>query len=288
MASATSQSRGVVERLRAVGPRRLARLGGFYLSVLAFVFFWLLAFGFHLGAVVYTWFDPQLSDTIHFVHDIALATWVWVWGAAMVVQLYRPARRVTAMQVALVVTIIDMASGMVLNGPISVLTSDAMLFFAPIFLAAALHPAHGELLNVRGLTRENINLPLLALAAVAVVPVVLYAAGQLNLQQTLADEHAAFGHYSTMVYYTLSILGLALLASLRNRGRQFAASGAGLLAVMLAVSSVFNPTTSGLDTTWAALAVLWAVVFVGTYEWSARTDTQVGEPALSEDTATAP
>jgi hypothetical protein len=75
-----------------------------------------------------------------------------------------------------------------------------------------------------------------------------------------------------MVYYTLSLLGLASLASRRNRGRRFAAYGAGLLAVMLAIASVFNPTTSGLSPTWAALAALWGVVFVGTYEWTVRRD----------------
>jgi fucose 4-O-acetylase-like acetyltransferase len=172
--------------------------------------------------------------------------------------------------------------------PIAMLTSDAMLFFAPIFVAAALHPARGELLNVRGLSRENVSPTLLGLAALAVVPVALYAAGQLNFQQTLADEHAEFGHYATMVYYTLSLLGLASLASRRNRGRRFAAYGAGLLAVMFAIASVFNPTTSGLSSTWAAFAALWGVVFVGAYEWTVRRDAPVHEAVPSEDVPLAP
>jgi hypothetical protein len=288
MATDTSRLGGIVARLRTTSKRRLVRTGAFYLSVLAFVFFWVLAFGFHLGAVFYTWFDPVLADTIHFVHNVALATWVWVWGAAMVVQLYRPATRVTTMQVALLLTLADMGVGFVSTGPLAVLTSDAMLFFAPVFVAAALHPARRELLHVRGLSREHVSIVLLGLAALAVVPAGLYAAGQLQLQQTLPDEHAAFGHYATMVYYTLSVLGLSLLASLRSRNRRFAAYGAGLLAVMFAIASVFNPTTSGLSSTWAAFAALWGVVFVGAYEWTVRRDAPVHEAVPSEDVPLAP
>lgn len=277
------------ETLREQPKLYLARLAAFYLSVVAFVFFWLLAFNFHLGAVFYTWFDPALSATSHFVHNIALATWVWVWGAAMVVQLYRPAKRVTAMQVALLLTVADMGVGFVLNGPVPVLTSDAMLFFAPVFVAAALHPARGQLLP-RGLDTDAVDPVTLGLAVVAAVPVLLYVVGQIRFQTTLTDEHAAFGHYATMGYYGLSLVGLALLASIRTRGRRFAAYGAGLLALLLAIASVFNPTMSGLTTTWAALAALWALVFVGAYEWTARNDSVVGEstPPERDDAATAP
>lgn len=42
------------------------------------------------------------------------------------------------------------------------------------------------------------------------------------------------------------------------------------MAAMLGVASVFQPSMSGLDTTWAVLAVLWALALVASYELSAR------------------
>ena len=254
------------ESLRGKSKRSLARMTGFYLSVVAFVFFWLLAFNFQLYAVFAAWFDPVLADTSHFVHDIALATWVWVWGVAMAVQLYRPAKRVTAMQVALVLTVADVGVGVALGA----FEPSALLFFGPIFVAAALHPAGVELVDVRRVGRDSLDPVSLGLVALAAVPVLLYVLGQFQLQGVLRDEHAAFGHYSTMAYYGLSLLGMGALAAVRTRGRRLPAYGAGLLAAMLGVASVFQPTMSGLDSTWAALAVLWALAFVGSYEWTVR------------------
>jgi hypothetical protein len=268
MAEATRNAGRFTARLRETSPRRLARTAGFYLSVLVFVCFWLLAFDFVLYAGIVGWFDPVLSDTIHFVHDIALASWVWVWGLAMVAQLYRPANRVTAMQVALLVSVTDLGVGLV-GGAFD---PSALLFFGPIFAAAALHPARGQLLDVRGFSRDDVDPVLLGLVALAVVPVVLHVASQWSFQQIRTGEHAALDHYATMSYHGLSVLALGALASLRNRGRRFAAYGAGLLAATLGVASVFQPTMSALGPLWAGLAILWALALVGASEWSVRTE----------------
>lgn len=283
MAERTQNGSSVVDRLRETSKLHLARVAGFYLSVLVFLFFWVLAFNFVLVAVFGAWFDPALADTIHFVHDISLATWVWVWGLAMLVQLYRPAKRVTAMQVALILSVTDL--GLVVFDP-GAFDPSALLFFGPVFVAAVLHPARGELFDLVGFTRENVDPVGFGLAAIAAVPVVLYVAGQLNYQFVLADEHAELGHYSTMTYYGLSFLALAGLASLRNRGRRAAAYGAGVMAAALGVASVFNPTMSALDTTWATLAVVWGVAVVVAYEWSAsRRKTLHADPVGEEPAA---
>jgi hypothetical protein len=273
----------VLESIRSKSPRYLARMTGFYLSVVVFVLIWLLAFNFVLYASVVSWVDPVLSDTIHFVHDISLATWVWVWGLAMVVQLYRPAARVTAMQVALILTTIDLSTGLVLAPLYTAITPglafeaphfdpSALLFWGPVFVAGALHPARRDVFELEGIRRSDIDPVLLGLAVLAAVPVVLYVLGQMRFQIVLGDEHAELGHYGTMTYHGLSMIALAGLASLQNRGRRFAVYGAGLLATMLAVASVFQPTMSALDTTWSVLAVLWALALVGAYEWSVRSD----------------
>jgi hypothetical protein len=258
------------ESLRGKSKLGLARMAGFYLAVLAFVFFWVLAFNFQLFAVFRAWFDPALADTTHFVHNIAGATWLWIWGLAMLAQLYKPARRITAMQAALILTVIDagLAAAVGAFDPAS-----WAFFFGPVFVAGALHPARSELLTFGNFDRESLDPVLLGLVGLAVVPVVLYALGQANYQLVLTDEHAELGHYGTMTYVSLSIIALAGLAALRNRGRRLAAYGAGVMAAMLAIASVFQPTMSGLDTTWAVLTILWAFALVGAYEWSVRRST---------------
>jgi hypothetical protein len=265
------------ESLRGKSKRYLARMTGFYLSVVAFVCFWLLAFNFQLWAVFVGWFDPELSSTVHFVHNIGLASFVWVWGLAMLAQLYRPTKRVTAMQIAVLLVLADAGVSVVAG----VATSESMLFFGPTLLAAALHPARGEVFGLASVSGEDIDPVVLAVAVLAVVPVGLYVLGQLNLQATLDDSHVALTHYSTMGYFSVSMVVLALLAAVRTRGRRFPAYAAAVMALGLAAASVFYPTASGLDTLWSGLATVWALALVGAYEWSVRHDTV-------RSTATAP
>lgn len=244
----------------------LARMTGFYLSVLAFVFFWLLAFNFQLWAVFVGWFDPQLSSTIHFVHNIGLASFVWVWGVAMLAQLYRPAKRITAMRVAVLLVVADLGVSVVAG----VFTTESLLFFGPTLLAAALHPSRSAVFGVARVSREDIDPVVLAVAILAVVPVGLYVLGQLTLQATLDDAHVALTHYSTMGFFSLGMVGLALLAAVCTRGRRFPAYAAAVMALGFAAASVFYPTASGLDTLWSGLTTGWALALVGALELSSR------------------
>jgi hypothetical protein len=109
----------------------------------------------------------------------------------------------------------------------------------------------------------------------------LYVLGQLTLQATLDDSHVALTHYSTMGYFSVSMVVLALLAAVRTRGHRFPAYAAAVMALGLAAASVFYPTASGLDTLWSGLATAWALALVGAYELASRR-------ALSEAAATAP
>lgn len=253
------------ERLRQMSKPQLARTAGFYLAVVWFLGLFLLALNVVLAGLFMVWFDPSLVDS-HVVHNFALSTFAWVLGLAMVVQLYRPERRSTAMQVAVILAIIDLGTSLATPAfePLS------LLIFTPLFLAAALHPARGDVIGFGGISRENINPVLLGLFALAVVPVVLYVAGQLNFQFVLEDEHAAMHHYGLMTYYGLGFLALAGLAAIGTRGRRPAAYGAGFMAAMLGVASLLFPAMSALDFTWSVLAILWAVAVVVAVEWSER------------------
>jgi hypothetical protein len=255
------------ERLRQSSKPHLARTVGFYLAVVWVVGLFLLLFNFVLAALFIVWFDSSLVDS-HVIHDFALSTFIWVLGLAMVVQLYRPERRSTAMQVAVILSIIDLGVSFA-TGAFEPLT---LLLFVPIFLAAALHPARGDVIGFGGISRENINPVLLGLFALAAAPVVLYVAGQLNFQFVLEDEHAAMHHYTLMTYFGLSFLALAGLAALGTHGRRAAAYGAGFMAAMLGAASLAFPAMSALDFTWSVLAILWAVAVVMAVEWSERRD----------------
>lgn len=249
---------------------------------------WLVIFSEGLIGVFRIWFDPSIAGD-HFVHGATFMTMTWILGLSMLVQLYRSAERVTAMQLALVVVIVG-----VLIAPIQIAagTFDPMLlvFFAPVVIAAALHPARGELLPARGelLDRGTVSEAaaspvLLALVGLALVPVALYAAGQANLQLTLADDHAAAEHYSSMAAYVVTMVVFAALATVSDAPRRLAAYAAGLMAVVLAVASVYQPTVSAIDPIWSALAGLWGLAVVAAFEWSIRRslrdETVVEDPA---------
>lgn len=253
------------EQFRQASNARLARTAGFYLAVLWIVGLFVVVYNFVLAALFLVWFDPSLVDS-HVIHNFALSTFIWVLGLAMVVQLYRPAKRRTAMQVALILSIIDLGVSLATGAFVPM----TLLIFGPLFAAAALHPVRGELIGIDGIARENLNPVLLGLFALAVVPVVLYVAGQLNFQFVLEDEHAAMDHYTMMTMYGLSFLALAGLAALGTHGRRAAAYGAGFMAAMLGVSSLAFPAMSALDLTWSVLAILWAVAVVVAVEWSER------------------
>ena len=256
------------EQLRATSTKRLARMAVFYLAIVAFVGMWLMIFNFGLAAFFRIWFDPSLVD-IHVVHNVTFISLIWVFGLAMLVQLYEPRRRVTAMQMALLVPFV----GLLDSVPQVVLgTLNPLIFaiFAPVFVAAALHPARDEVFSREQLSRDGINRPLLGLAILALVPVGLYAIGQMNLQMTLSDSHAAMSHYSSIAFSTVLTVAVAALASLGGQSRRAAAYAATFMAFVLAAISTLHPAASAIGPLWSGAAVLWGLAVVVTYEWSVR------------------
>lgn len=256
------------EQVRRSTKGHLARMTGFYLSVVAFLFMWLMIFSEGLLRVFLVWFDPSLVG-IHVVHNVTFFALIWVFGLSMLVQLYRPRNRVTAMQMALLVPIVGLLD-IVPQIVLGMFDPMLLVFFAPVFLAAALHPARGEVFGRGQVSMDALNRPVLGLAAVALVPVGLYAAGQLNLQLTVTDPHAEVSHYSSMAFYGLLFVVYAVLASLGPSHRRPAVYGAAFLAVLLAAISTAEPAVSAIGPLWSGAAVLWAAALVGTYEWSVR------------------
>lgn len=240
----------------------LARLGVFYLSVVAFVAILVAFMGEILLYPFTAWFEPAALGT-HFVHDVTFLSMVLLAGLAMLAQLYRPAERVVAMQYALLVALFTLLTTLVSSG------FDPMLvvFIAPVFVAGVLHPARRELVRFHALADGTVNRVLLVLAVAAAIAVAAYAVGELTLQATLTDDHAAFGHYAGMATYVLTIVALVAVAAGSGAGHRLAVYLAALLTVLLAASWVFQSTVSAISPTWAALAVLWAVAIVAAAHW---------------------
>lgn len=257
------------ERFRRSSALRIGQMTGFYLTVVVFLLLWQVIFGVQsLANGIQVWYDGSLVDT-HVVHLVTFFYLIVVFGLAMLVQLYRPQRRVTAMQLALLVPIVGLVD-IVPQVVLGLFDPMLLVFFAPVFIAAALHPARDELFDRAQFSRDTLNRPLLGLAAIALVPVGLYAIEQLNLQMTLTDDHAALSHYSGIAFYSVLIVVYAALASLGGQVRRAAAYAAAFLAFVLAAISTVHPAASAIGPLWSGAAVLWALAVVGTYEWTAR------------------
>lgn len=164
-----------LEQLRQSSKPHLARLAAFYLAVVSFIGLWLMIFNTNLIRLFTVWFDASLVD-IHVVHNVTFISLIWVFGLAMLVQLYRPQQRISAMQLAIllpIIGLIDIIPQLVLG----LFDPMILVFFAPVFIAAALHPARDDVFSRDQFSLDALNRPLVGLAAVALVPVGLYAIG---------------------------------------------------------------------------------------------------------------
>lgn len=258
------------------------RKGLFYLSILTFVAILVVFMGRMLLFPITAWFDPATLGT-HFIHDVTFLAMIWIAGLAMVSQLYRAAERVVPMQIALGIAILTVATTAVSGG----FEPTLLVFLGPIAIAAITHPARERLIHFDALADGRTNWPLLALAILALVPAAGYAIGELTLQATLNDAHAEIGHYASMATYVLVFVTLAGLAAIGGMGHRIAAYVAGVMAVLLAGASMFEPTVSAIDTTWSILAILWAIgVVVSFVLWGLRNpEGSEGPSAIDDDIA---
>ena len=84
-------------------------------------------------------------------------------------------------------------------------------------------------------------------------------------------EHIAAGHYRDMAAFSLVVVLVGLLASLRPGGWRFAAWVAGLLAVLLGVASMVLPgAESSLGVGWGFTSAVWGIVFIAVGEFVRR------------------
>lgn len=203
----------------------------------------------------------HFGEASHRTHDVAYGALFTTLVLGVLVQLRRPERNVAGMMMALVPSAALLLSA-VLAGQM-----DRVFEFNPLRYAAAI-AAVGALLHPSGRTffrsfrLTAVSGAMVALTAVAAVPLLAFASTNIGLQRDVADEHVFMGHYGFMAALGYTIVGVGILASLRPIGARLTAGVAALLAAVLGATSLLYPdATSSLDTGWALAAVAWALAF---------------------------
>lgn len=284
-------------RLEDLGPRRIAQA----VVVAAFLAFFVGVMGLWrlLAFVASIWFENFLGlvDAADFadhrIHDVAFSLTVWTIVIGMAAQFRSPDRSAGGMLLALV-PFVALPVAFALTGFWDMLPMIGMLG-AGVLLATLLHPAGLGL--VRWFDRERVNTLLLVLIVVAAVPLLVFAAGQVDAQTSDhaahdhdggadAEEHQAHvekGHYMLMAAFSFVVVGAGLVSSLRPPGWLLPAAFTGVAAGVYGLASVVYPEhASSAGTTWGLVALLWGVVFVGAARLSRDTGTPAPYGALEE------
>lgn len=237
--------------LRRIGGLRLIT---FYATVLTL----LVLMGVFLGDTLVFLFTAWIVNEpgTHHLHDLALVAMLWTVVIGLLVQLYKPQRRVAGIQQALFVNVVVTGANL-LTG---FFFPPALILGGLLLVAFALHPAGRDILRAR--TAGPVSYLLVGLVVLAGVPLAVYAADQYALQAS-SDVHAQLGHYADMITYSLLVLLLGLLASVKPLGWRVPLWCAAGLVGVLGTTSILHPAlASSIGPLWGGLAVLWAVVFV--------------------------
>jgi hypothetical protein len=213
----------------------------------------------------------HFTDLAHRTHDLAFSFLFVPPIVGVVAQLRQPSKNVAGMLMALIPSgalLLTVLLTLALYGNVRALQPPWLTVMAGALMATVLHPAGGDLFRFIG---ARANRLMIGLVMVAAAPLLVFAAINIRLQGTVLDDHAAAGHYGFMAALSIAVIGVALLAGFRPQGWRLAAWVAGLLPVLLGLTSVVYPAaTSSLGLGWALAAIAWGVAFVTAAELARR------------------
>jgi hypothetical protein len=212
---------------------------------------------------------PEGDGATHEIHWFAQGVFVWVIVAAIAVQLRRPRAQVGAAWVYGAGTVVAFAMILALADlPDEVVPVVA----AATVIAALAFVAHPSRWREKFAGVERSSRASFALVAVATVPLVGYAIGQLDIHASSGphDEHHEFGHWVVMAVYALLVPLFGAVASRKVSGWRFPLWAAGVMVAALGIGSLGITAVSQLSTGWALLAIAWGAVFVAVGEREAR------------------
>ena len=229
----------------------------------------LLAFGWI--SLIVGWFESGDREP-HRVHDLA-------WGAVggliiaggFVVQLRDPQRKIAPMQQVVVGAFALILATLLAEGGFSPFV---IPFIVVPGVVVWLHPARADVLRVG----TSVSPILAGIAILAVVPLVIYAFDQIDIQKLedtvpglSEDTHWEEGHWGQMAALALALPLTGLVAAMKATGWLITARFAGAAAIVLGVASLLNDDkASALDTGWALAALVGGIVFIAAAEWEAR------------------
>ena len=203
------------------------------------------------------------SEAVHLVGAISFALIV---AAGLIPQLIAPARNVAAFQQALVAGLALLDTAAIVGdpdnqggqyGPFDV---TYVIFFAPLLILAAFHPARRDLLKI-----VQLRAPLVLMAAVIAVPLCIYGVNQGLIQRNSwppsSDPHHN-SHWFVMAELAFTIPLAAGVAGLGGRGWQVVSAITPVtLAALGTISVLFPKAPSSLGIGWGVLAIMTALIF---------------------------
>ena len=230
---------------------------------------------------------PAGEGATHEMHWFTQGVFAWSMVAAVAAQLRRPAAQVGAAWVYGAGTVLAFAMVLALADlPAEVVPIIAVA----IVIAAIAFVAHPSSWRAKFTPIATPSRTLFALAAVAAVPLVVYAIGQLDihLRSGPNDEHYAFGHWVVMAVYAVLVPLFGAVAAWKVSGWRFPLWVAGIMAAALGVGSLSITAVSQLTTVWSLLAILWGAAFIALGELEARQHGPRSQPAPTDRHPVAP
>jgi branched-subunit amino acid permease len=216
------------------------------------------------------------------------AGWGLVFGVivplGLLAQLRRPERRIAGTQQTAVVAFALAIAG--IAGEEWWYLALAAGISAACAVLLALHPARRTLL-ARGRHLEPV---LLALAAVAAIPCLVYAWRMASAQRRDLPPADAVSnglhHWTVMTALALLVLLLLVLAALRTTGWRIPAISAAIAAGAWAISCLLAPESAAGSEghVWAWAVIIWAVVTVTATLWPRTRERVVAAAALAPGT----
>jgi hypothetical protein len=199
----------------------------------------------------------------HRVHDLSYGFLFSVGVVGILAQLRHPARNVAAMVMALIPGA-SLVLAAALSGDAGVVTFNPLRSAAIMtVIVALLHPVGRSFF--RSFMRARVDPAMLVTVIIAAVPLLIFAFENIDLQRTIANDHAAAGHYGFMAALAFTVIGTGILSSLRPDGWRLTAWVTAALAVLLGMTSlVYQNADSSLDQTWALAGIIWGIAFAAT------------------------
>jgi hypothetical protein len=220
-----------------------------------FALTWLVFPGFGLIDLSVTW-DPGWPVVLEASWGVFMTVLVGGAFLAVAVTPHRTAPALVALLVTLAAWLLATAAGLEpqLLLFVGLLAVEGCIVLALLPRRERLRPASW-----------SVSVPLLAVAAVGVVPWLVHAEGMFaanrrNAGVLIGDVTMGVDHYAVQGALAVALVALTVLAAVWPRVRRSLGIGVGLCAGYVGlVSFAFPGTWAGLSALWSALCMVWAV-----------------------------